>query len=284
MSQPTDPTTTQGLASCAALQDGVRMPWLGLGTWRATDAEASAAVAAALEMGYRHIDTAAAYDNEQGVGRAVAEHAVERDEVFVTTKIANPQIKRGAKATRDALADSLDRLGFEAVDLVLLHWPVSGRLEAWKALEEAYERGLTRAIGVSNFMIEHLEELLGVAQVKPMVNQVEFHPYLVQPALLRFCREHGIQHEAWSPLMQGRVGEVAELARIGEPHAKTPAQVAIRWAIQHGSVTIPKSVRPERLAENADVFDFELTEAEMQAIDALDRDTRFGPDPYTFDG
>ena len=273
--------TVEGLATCATLHNGVQMPWLGLGTWQASDDEAAAAVSAALDVGYRHIDTAAVYRNERGVGRAIVEHAVGRDAVFVTTKVFNDEIKRGAKATRQALEASLKRLGLEHVDLVLLHWPVSGRLEAWGALEEAYDAGLARAIGVSNFMVDHLEELIAAARIKPMVNQVEFHPWLVQPELMRYCREQQIQHEGWSPLMKGRISEVQELERIGQVHGKSPAQVAIRWALQHGSVTIPKSVRRERIAENADVYDFDLPEAEMQAIDALDRGQRLGPDPYT---
>ncbi|MFW6060485.1 MAG: aldo/keto reductase, partial [Phycisphaeraceae bacterium] len=249
------------------------------GTWRASDDEAADAVTAALDVGYRHIDTAAVYRNEAGVGRAIAAHDVPRDEVFVTTKVWNDAIRAGADEVQRAVDASLDRLGFEQVDLVLLHWAVGDYVDAWAGLEAAYDAGKARAIGVSNFMVEHLEHLLQRARVAPMVNQVEFHPYLVQPELLRFCREQGIQHEAWAPLMQGRVMDVAEVRRVAEAHGKTPAQVAIRWCLQRGSVTIPKSVHRARIEQNADVFDFELTTEQMQALDALDRNERVGPDP-----
>lgn len=275
-------TILDGLTACATLHNGVAMPWLGLGTWRASDDEAAEAVTTALDLGYRHIDTAAIYGNETGVGEAIASHSVEREQVFITTKVWNDDIKAGGDAARAGLEASLKRLGIDTVDLVLLHWPVPGRLEAWRAMEQAYEQGLARAIGVSNFMVHHLEELLAVARIKPMVNQVEFHPHLLQPELLRFCQAQQIQHEAWSPLMKGQVTEVDELCRIAAAHNKTPAQVAIRWAIQHGSVAIPKSVHRHRIAENADIFDFELAEAEMQAMDVLDRNKRIGADPDEF--
>ena len=277
-----DEQIADGLTACATLRNGVNMPWLGLGTWRASDDDANAAVRTALDLGYRHIDTAAMYHNETGVGRAITEHSVGRDEVFVTTKVWNDDIRAGADATQRALSGCLDRLGFDYVDLALMHWPAGDYAEAWHGLEAALESGQARAIGVSNFMVEHLETLLVKADVAPMVNQVEFHPYLVQRELLDCCAEHGIQHEAWSPLMQGRCDEVDELQRIASEHGKTPAQVLLRWDLQHDSVTIPKSVTPERIASNAHVFDFALAEAEMQAIDALDRDQRFGPSPWEF--
>ncbi len=274
----------QGLEACTTLRNGVKMPWLGLGTWRASNDEAGQATTEALELGYRHIDTAAIYKNEEGVGRAVAKFVsggkLGRQDVFVTTKIWNDDVRRGAQATQKALDASLERLGFDRVDLVLLHWPVGEYVQAWRGLETAYEQGKARAIGVSNFMVEHLEKLLSHAQVTPMVNQVEFHPYLVQPRLLGFCRDHRIQHEAWAPLMKGRVGEVEEIQRIADVHNKTAAQVVLRWHLQHGTITIPKSVHRERIAENAQVFDFELAEAEMQSIDALDRNERIGADPF----
>lgn len=267
------------ITSTTTLNNGVQMPWLGLGTWRASDDEAADAVTRALDLGYRHIDTAAAYGNEEGVGRAITSHAAGRDAVFVTTKVWNENIRAGHDAVRRGVSESLERLGFEQVDLVLLHWPVGDYLEAWSALEAAYEAGQARAIGVSNFLVEHLERLLDVAKVKPTVNQVEFHPRLVQPELLQFCQEQGIQHEAWSPLMKGEVTKLAEFQRIAQACGKTPAQVAIRWCLQHGSVCIPKSVNPQRIAENADVFDFELSEAQMRELDTLDRGERIGADP-----
>jgi len=271
-----------GLNACTTLHNGVTMPWLGLGTWRAGEGDAEQAVRTALDLGYRHIDTAAMYGNEAGVGRAIADHATPREQVFVTTKVWNDDIRAGADATQKALGASLDRLNMPHVDLVLLHWPAGDYVEAWRGLEAALEAGQARAIGVSNFMVEHLEKLLAKASVKPMVNQVEFHPYLVQRELLDFCAENGIQHEAWSPLMQGKCTEVDELNRIAEEHGKSAAQVVLRWGLQHGSVTIPKSVTPKRIEANAQVFDFALAEAEMQAIDALDRGHRFGPDPWGF--
>ena len=287
--------TIEGLSACATLTNGVRMPWLGLGTagvWTPHhksiapplgSAEGVAeAVAAALDIGYRHIDTAAFYGNEQAVGRALAAHPVDREQVFLTTKVWNDDIAAGPDATQAALDASRERLGVEVADLVLLHWPVPGYQQAWRALEDACKRGTARAIGVSNFQIHHLEQLLAQATIPPMVNQVEFHPYLLQPDLLRFCRAHFIQHAGWSPLMVGRVDEVSEIVRIADTHGKTPFQVAIRWALQHDSVTIPKSVKPGRIAQNADVFSFELTPDEMQAIDRLDRNARIGPDPERF--
>ncbi len=289
--------TAAGVSSCTTLSNGVRMPWLGLGTagvWtphhkssQGTPALGSVegvaeAVSAALDVGYRHVDTAAFYGNEEAVGRGIAAHPVDREQVFVTTKVWNDDIAAGPEATRAAIESSLERLGVEVVDLVLLHWPVPGYQQAWRVLEDVYARGTASAIGVSNFQVPQLEQLLAQATIAPMVDQVEFHPYLVQPDLLRFCRAHSIQHAGWSPLMVGRVDELPEIVRIADAHDRTPFQVAIRWALQHDSVTIPKSVKSERIAENADVFSFELTHDEMQAIDGLDRDARIGPDPESF--
>ena len=289
--------TTERLRACTTLANGVRMPWLGLGTagvWTPYHKSShgapalgsvegvAEAVSAALDLGYRHIDTAPFYGNEAAVGRGITAHPVDRAQVFLTTKVWNDDIAAGPEATHAAIEASLKRLGVDAVDLLLLHWPVPGYQQAWRVLEDAYARGKTRAIGVSNFQIPQLEELLAQATIAPMVNQVEFHPYLVQPELLQLCRVHHIQHQGWSPLMVGRVDEVPEIRRIADAHGKTPFQVAIRWALQHNSVTIPKSVKPERIAENADVFSFELTRDEMQAIDRLDRNARIGPDPEHF--
>ena len=271
-----------GLDASTTLHNGVQMPWVGLGTWRASEDEAAQAVTTALDVGYRHIDTAAMYHNEPGVGRAIREHSVERGDVFVTSKIWNDDIRGGADATRRALDACLERLGFDYLNLVLLHWPAEPYADAWRGLEEAHQDGQVRAIGVSNFMVHHLQALLQSARITPMVNQVEFHPYLVQQPLLDFCAEHRIQHESWAPLMQGQITQVDEIQRIAAEQHKTPAQVVLRWDLQHGSVTIPKSVRRERIEENAQVFDFELAEAEMQALDALDRRKRFGPDPDDF--
>jgi methylglyoxal/glyoxal reductase len=288
---------SEGLKACATLANGVQMPWLGLGTagrWTpygksspgaaklGSERGVAEAVTAALDVGYRLVDTAPFYGNEEAVGHAVATHPVDREQVFITTKVWNDDIAAGAEATRNSVEASLARLGIEAADLLLLHWPVPGYEEAWQVLEEVYAQGKTRAIGVSNFQVNQLQELMAQATISPMVNQVEFHPYLVQPELLRFCRVHDIQHHGWSPLMVGNVGQVPKIVDIAAAHEKTPFQVAIRWALQHRSVTIPKSVRPERIAENADVFDFELKPSEMQVIDRLDRNERIGPDPEQF--
>ena len=272
----------QSLDDATMLHNGVTMPWAGLGTWRAGGDEAEQAVTAALELGYKHIDTAAMYQNEEGIGRAIRNGPTAREDLFVTTKIWNDDIRAGQAATVQALDQCLSRLGFEYVDLVLLHWPADNFSEAYQGLEQAYQAGKTRAIGVSNFMVDHLQSLLRTATVTPMVNQVEFHPYLVQPELLEFCREQNIQHEAWSPLMQGHVTEEPEITRIAQAHGKTPAQVVLRWDVQRGTVTIPKSVKRHRIEENSQIFDFQLSENDMATLDRLDQGKRFGPDPNNF--
>ena len=274
-----------GLGDTVTLNNGVKMPLLGLGTWQAAEGrEVEQAVRWALELGYRHIDTASIYGNERGVGRAVRDSGVPRERVFVTTKVWNDDQRRGRDAVLKAFDASLRRLGFDYVDLYLVHWPVKGKYkEAWAALQEIYATGRARAVGVSNFLVHHLEDLLadsppGGAAV-PAVNQVEFHPRLVQRDLLEFDRRRGIVHESWSPLMKGRVNDIPVLRGIAEAHRKTVAQVVLRWNLQHGVVTIPKSVRRERLIENADLFDFQLSTDEMARIDALDRGERVGADP-----
>jgi len=287
----------RNLTSFTTLANGVKMPWLGLGTagsWTPhhkssegtarlwSDKGVPEAVCAALDSGYRHIDTAAFYRNEEAVGSSIASYPVDREEVFITTKVWNDDIAAGPDATRDAAEASLYRLGIEVVDLLLLHWPVPGWHKAWQVLEELYRQGKARAIGVSNFDTGHLKELIELAEIAPMINQVEFHPYLQQPELLQYCRNYGIQHQGWSPLMVGNIGDVKEIGRIAEVHDKTPAQVAIRWALQSGSVTIPKSSKRYRIEENADVFDFGLNPEEMRIIKQLDRNQRIGPDPRKF--
>ncbi len=270
------------IQDCVTLANGVGMPWLGLGVFRAEDGEeVKKAIAWAFELGYRGIDTAAVYGNEQGVGEAVRASGLPRDQIFVTTKVWNND--QGYDETLRAFDASLERLGMDRVDLYLVHWPVTGKFrDTWRALERIYADGRSRAIGVSNFLLNHLEDLLAKAEVVPHVNQVEFHPRLLQPELLQYCERHGIRLEAWSPIMRGKVNDIPALVEIGRKYGKTAAQVTLRWDLQHGVVTIPKSVRKERIAENADVFDFALTEDEMQTIDALDRGERLGPDPNTF--
>ncbi|MCZ0754908.1 aldo/keto reductase [Anoxybacillus sp. J5B_2022] len=274
----------KSLKDAATLHNGVKMPWLGLGVYKVQEGEEVVqAVKTAIEVGYRHIDTAAFYQNEEGVGRAIKESGVPREELFITTKVWNSD--QGYDTTLKAFEASLQKLGMDYVDLYLVHWPVKGKYkETYKALEKLYKDGRVRAIGVSNFQIHHLEDIMADCEIKPMVNQVEYHPRLTQKALHVFCKEHDIQLEAWSPLMRG--GELLNepvLVEIGKKYGKTPAQVILRWDLQHEVVTIPKSVTPHRIKENADVFDFELTAEEMKAIDSLNKDQRIGPDPDNFD-
>ena len=263
------------------LNNGVKIPWLGFGVWRIPGGEDTvSAVRTALQTGYRSIDTASMYGNEEGVGQALRESGIPRAEVFITTKVWNSQ--QGYAETLLAFAESLERLGVEYVDLYLIHWPVQGRYhDTWRALEEVYRQGRARAIGVSNFQPHHLEDLMARASVVPAVNQVELHPLLTQRPVRAFCAQHGIQVEAWRPVMGGRL-DIPVLGEISARHGRSPAQVALRWAFQHRIVSIPKSVHPERIRENADIFAFELTPADMEAIDGLNVDRRFGADPDNF--
>lgn len=270
------------IGDCVVLNNGVSLPRLGLGTWQsAVGRETEQAVAWALELGYRHIDTAALYGNEADVGRGVRASGLARDEVFITTKVWNEDLRR--RRVREACELSLRKLDLDFVDLYLIHWPVPGAfVEAWRVLEDLLSEGKARAIGVSNFLKPQLDALLPKARIVPAVNQVEWHPWLQQPTLMESCRDRGIAFQAWSPLMQGRVDEEQTLVRIAQARGKTPAQVAIRWGLQHDVVMIPKSVRRERIAENALVYDFELSEQEMAAIDRCDRGLRLGADPNDF--
>ena len=266
------------ISSTIRLLNDVEMPRLGLGTYKSAEGgDVEGAVLAALKIGYRSIDTASLYRNEAGIGAAVRASGVPRSELFLTTKVWHDE--QGYDETLAAFERSLAQLGTDYLDLYLIHWPRAESAETWRAMERLYAEGSIRAIGVCNHLEHHLEDLLRRAQTPPMVNQYEFHPWLQQPSLLRYCEGHDIVVEAWAPLMKGRTAEEPELARIGERHGKSPAQLAIRWLLQHGVVTIPKSVHPERIAENADVFDFALSVEEMRAIDMLDRGERFGPHP-----
>ena len=271
------------ISATTTLNNGIAMPWLGLGTWQARGGEVKAACKWALEAGYRSIDTAYIYSNEAEVGEAVRESGVKRSDVFITTKLWNDYLRKGPDECLKAFDVSLKQLGMDYVDLYLIHWPVAGKYkDAWRVLEKIYAEKRARAIGVSNFMVHHLEDLLTSAKVVPAVNQVEFHPRLRQQQLLDLCAKHKIQHEAWGPLMQGKIGELKELHEIGAAHKKSIEQVALRWGMQKGSVMIPKSVKKERLLSNAAVFDFELSAAEVARIDALDRNQRVGADPNNF--
>ncbi len=276
----TFPTTAAGLKAATALNAGPRMPWLGLGVWQIDgDAETERVVRAAIDAGYRHIDTAKIYDNERGVGRAIQACGVPREEIFVTTKLWTDDIRAGRVAA--AFDASMKRLGLEYVDLYLVHWAIPGKVvSTWKAMEPLARSGRVKAIGVSNHLRPHLDELLASADVVPAVNQFEFHPYLQSKPLVQFCQSNGIQPEAWSPLMAG--GPVLQdrtLIEIARRHGKTVAQIILRWAVQTGVVTIPKTTRPERMVENAGIFDFSLTPADLAAIAALDRNERSGSDP-----
>jgi methylglyoxal/glyoxal reductase len=270
------------LQDCTVLHNGVKMPWVGLGVYKVKEGEeVKGAVRTALEVGYRHIDTAAFYENEEGVGQAIRESGIPREQVFVTTKVWNTD--QGYETTLKAFNTSLKKLGFDYVDLYLVHWPVKGKYkETYKALEKLYKDGYVRAIGVSNFQIHHLQDVLADCEIKPMVNQVEYHPRLTQKELHAFCRENGIQLEAWSPLMRGEILNEPTIVEIGKKYGKTPAQVVLRWDLQNGVVTIPKSVTPARIKENATIFDFSLTDEEMRQIDALNLNKRIGADPDNF--
>lgn len=269
-------------AETTTLHNGVAMPCLGFGTFQMDGADAERAVEWALELGYRSIDTASVYGNEREVGRALRASAVPRSAVFLTSKVWNSD--QGYDSTLRAYDASLERLGTEYLDLYLIHWPVEGSyLDTWRALERLLAEERVRAIGVSNFLVEHLRTLLDASDTVPTVNQYEFHPRLQQPELLRFCREHRIKPEAWSPLMKGDVTELERARDIGERHGKTAAQTVLRWELQRDVIPIPKSSHRERIAENAAIFDFALTEGEMETLNGLDRGDRVGPDPADFD-
>jgi diketogulonate reductase-like aldo/keto reductase len=269
------------LKSTVTLQNGVKMPVLGLGVWKMQDgAEVEAAVKYAVEAGYRSIDTAAAYGNEEGVGKAIRDCGVPREELFITTKVWNGD--QGYDTTLQAFDMSMKKLKLDYLDLYLIHWPVKGKYkDTWRAMEKLYEEGRIRAIGVCNFHAHHLEDLINDARVVPMVNQVEFHPLLTQVGLRKFCKANKIQFEAWSPLMQGRL-DLPILVQLGEKYGKSPAQIVLRWDLQHEVVTIPKSVRQSRIIENADIFDFELSDDDMEAINSQNQNRRFGADPDNF--
>ncbi|WP_138753202.1 aldo/keto reductase [Paenibacillus sinopodophylli] len=272
---------TQAHTESTTLSNGVKMPWLGLGVWKVKDdGEAERSVASAIEAGYRSIDTAAAYNNETGVGAGIRNSGIARDEIFVTTKIWNAH--QGYDSTLTAFEDSRRKLGIDVVDLLLIHWPVKDKYtETWRALEKLYRDGFVRSIGVSNFQIHHLQDVISSSEIVPMVNQVEYHPLLTQNELHSFTRNNHIQLMAWSPLMQGNLDQ-SVLTEIGAKYGKSPAQVVLRWDLQNEVVTIPKSINPVRQQENADIFDFTLTDEEVTQISELNRDHRFGPDPDNF--
>ena len=265
------------------LNNSTTIPQLGFGTYQVTPETTKAATLAALEAGYRHIDTAEMYGNEKEVGEAVAESGLNRSEIYVTSKLNN-----GFHDRADALAAfdrTLEALGFDYLDLFLIHWPlpaVGDFVETWKALEEMQRSGRVRTIGVSNFQKEHLQRLFDETDTVPAVNQIEVHPYLTQDSLRAFNTEHGIATEAWSPLAQGAVLSDPVIVGIADRLGKTAAQVTLRWHLQRGDIVFPKSVTRSRVEENFDLFDFVLTEADIAAITALNRDERTGPNPDEF--
>jgi 2,5-diketo-D-gluconate reductase A len=265
------------------LRDGEQIPQLGFGTWQIPPQQTADVVTRALLAGYRHVDTAAAYENEAGVGQAIHAAGLQRDDVYLTTKVWNTD--HGYDKTKRALRASLDQLEVEHVDLYLIHWPVPSSdlyVETWQAMIELQQEGLTRSIGVSNFNQPHLERIIAETGVTPVVNQIELHPYFQQAGLRREHADLGIVTEAWSPLAQGKVAEDPALEQIADAHGVSNGQVAIRWQLQLGNVVFPKSVTQERIEENFDVFGFALTDAEMAAIEGLDAGARIGPDPDTF--
>ena len=266
-----------------ALHDGIEVPQLGFGVFQVPPEETQNAVEMALDAGYRHIDTAAAYRNEAGVGAALAASGLPREDVFITTKLWNTE--QGHDATLAAFEASLERLGLDHVDLYLIHWPVPSEdrfIDTWRAFERIYEEEAASTIGVSNFRVEDLERLVAETGTRPAVNQIELHPRFQQAELRAFHAEHRIATEAWSPLAQGELLNDETIVRIADRHERTPAQAILRWHLQLGNVVIPKSVTPERIRENIEIFDFELSDEEMAEFARLDSGERIGPDPATF--
>lgn len=258
------------------LNNGVLMPWIGLGVWAMDNGkEVVESVKYALNIGYRSIDTASLYANEKGVGIGLKESCIKREDLFITSKVWNSE--QGYKSTLKAFDRSLKKINTDYLDLYLIHWPVEGKYkETWKALEKLYEEKLIRAIGVSNFMIDHLEDLFTTANVVPAVNQIEFHPYLTHKELVKYCEKHLIQVEAYSPIMQGKIGNVKEIVELGKKYNKSPAQIVLRWDMQNEIIAIPKSSNPIRIKENSEIFDFELTDSEMNLINSIDINSKFG--------
>lgn len=264
------------------LHNGVEIPQLGFGVFKVEEGSQTVdSVKKALAVGYRSIDTAKVYENETGVGQAIRESGIEREKLFVTSKVWNTD--QGYESTLAAFEASLKRLQMDYLDLYLIHWPGKDKyIDTWHALEKLYKDGRVRAIGVSNFHIHHLENLLANSEIKPVINQIELHPYLIQTEIREFCKKHSIRVESWSPLGRGGVLNDSVIQEIASKHNKSAAQIIIRWHLQHGLVVIPKSITPSRIAENANVFDFTLSVEDMNRIDQLDQNKRFGSHPDEF--
>jgi 2,5-diketo-D-gluconate reductase A len=265
------------------LNNGVEIPQFGSGVFQVPPADTKRAVLAAFEAGYRHIDTAQMYQNEEGVGQAIAESSLSRDEIFVTTKLNNGG--HGYESAVAALDESLRKLQLDRVDLYLVHWPLphlDRYVDTWKGFEKVLADGKARSIGVSNFQVAHLDRLAKETDTVPAVNQIELHPLFTQLELRKYHAEHGIATEAWAPIAQGAVLDDPTLAALAEKYGRTPAQVALRWHVQIGNIVFPKSVNPDRMRENINVFDFELSADDLAAVEALNADRRNGPDPDTF--
>ena len=271
------------LKSTITMNNGIKIPRLGFGVYRAAQGdETKNAVLNALEVGYRHIDTASSYGNEESVGEAIKESGLKREEIFLTTKLFNSDMR--AHRQMDAFKESLDRLKVDYVDLYLIHWPVPGvYLESWKVLEEIYNKGLAKAIGVSNFLQHHLDDVIAHGSIVPAANQVEFSPLWQDNLLIQYCREKNIAFEAWGPLAAGELIGDRTTGDIGAKYGKTGSQVILRWMLQKNIIVFPKTVHKSRMIENADIFDFELSDEDMAIIDNMNRHRRTGPDPDNFD-
>jgi diketogulonate reductase-like aldo/keto reductase len=269
--------------SKAKLNNGVEIPYLGLGTYNIRGSkEVERVLHFAFDVGYRLIDTAAAYYNEEEIGKAIKSSTIPREEIFITTKLDNPD--HGYNSTLKAFEISLKKLDCDYIDLYLIHWPINKkRNESWKAMEKLYEQGICKAIGVSNYTIRHLEELFNNSSMIPAVNQVEFNPFVFQPELLNFCNEHKILLEAYTPIARGRRFDNPALKKITLKYKKTSAQVMLRWSLQHNVIVIPKSSDEKRIKENADIFDFNLNEEDMKILNALDENLRASMDPHKID-
>ena len=271
------------LSSKLKLNNGVEVPYLGLGTFQLKDGEeAYNAVKWAIELGYKHIDTATIYGNEVSVGKAIKDSGIARNDIFVTTKLWNDDMRQDNQL--NAIDESLKRLGLDYVDLYLIHWPVKDKyVESWKKMEEIYKSGKAKAVGVSNFNIRHIEDILAVSDLVPAVNQYECSPELTMVELVDYCNKKGIRFEPWAPLGKGETLKRPEITAMAEKYGKTPAQIVLRWGLQREFFNIPKSANKPRIEENSKIFDFELSEADYKALFALNEDKRYGPDPETFD-